>query len=416
QPETTPKDFGPEAKLRQRVMALDIICAVSAVGIVAGILYMMQWDGPGWRFSILANSAVLAVLAIGFFGFRRHVMVRTMMLLVSMFLWVLNELAFGQSSGLHYLLMAVPAIMFYSLGAARWWLVLIFSAAGVTVFLFAELFVPWATGWARTGYVDAFNNIRNSDLSADDILFAMNVIGTQAAMFLTAFSGFYLLEKTERALQAEYARSEALLLNLLPSEIAARLKLEPDKTIADKLPNVAVLFADIVDFTPRAASLAPDQVVSFLSRVFTVFDELAERHGLEKIKTIGDSYMVAAGMPSPVGDPAHRAANMALDMLRVAKDLSDEFPEGLELRIGLHAGPVVAGVIGNRKLFYDVWGETVNTASRMESHGMPGRIQVTKAAFNELKRDYTFAERGMVDIKGVGEIETWWLTGKGHSG
>ncbi|MEM6759858.1 MAG: adenylate/guanylate cyclase domain-containing protein [Pseudomonadota bacterium] len=288
---------------------------------------------------------------------------------------------------------------------------LLFSLAGVTLFLFAELYVPWATGPARTGYAEALQNLRNSELNADDVLFVMNVVATQAAMYLTALSGFYLLEKTERALEAEYARSEALLLNLLPSEIAARLKLEPDQTIADKLPNVAVLFADIVGFTPRAAALPPDQVVDFLNRVFTVFDQLAERHGLEKIKTIGDSYMVAAGMPSPVGDPAHRAANMALDMLRAAKDMSEAFPEGLELRIGLHAGPVVAGVIGNKKLFYDVWGQTVNTASRMESHGEPGRIQVTEQAYDALRHDYSFAERGRIDVKGVGNIETWWLIG-----
>ena len=217
------------------------------------------------------------------------------------------------------------------------------------------------------------------------------------------------VESQREELAAEHARSEALLYSLLPQDIAARLKLEPDSTIADSLPHVAILFADIVDFTPRAASLPPEEVVGFLNRIFSRFDGLAAQHGLEKIKTIGDAYMVAAGMPSPVGDPVHRVASMALDMQKVTKELSPEFSDGLRVRIGLHAGPVVAGVIGNNKLFYDVWGETVNTASRMESQGEPGRIQVTDPAYKELKQDFRFEERGIVDIKGIGQIKTWWL-------
>lgn len=213
-------------------------------------------------------------------------------------------------------------------------------------------------------------------------------------------------------LAVEHAKSEALLYNLLPEEIAARLKREPNRTIADKFPKVAILFADIVDFTPKAATLPPEEIVELLNRIFSAFDELAEKHGLEKIKTIGDAYMVAAGMPSPVGDPIHRAAEMATDMQRTVAKMSPEFSEGLQIRIGLHAGPAVAGVIGNRKLFYDVWGDTVNTASRMESLGEPGRIQVTAAAKQELDQDYQFAPRGTVKIKGIGDLQTWWLIEK----
>ncbi|MEW2915921.1 adenylate/guanylate cyclase domain-containing protein [Ruegeria sp. ANG10] len=180
-------------------------------------------------------------------------------------------------------------------------------------------------------------------------------------------------------LEAEYARSEALLYNLLPEDIAARLKVEPSGTIADKLPQVAILFADIVDFTPRAAKLPPVDVVAFLNKIFSAFDSLAEKHGLGKVKTIGDAYMAAAGMPNPCNDPVHRVAEMALDVQITVAQMSPDFAKGLQIRIGLHAGPVVAGVIGNRKPFYDVWGDTVNSASRMESNGEPGRIQVTSA-------------------------------------
>lgn len=242
---------------------------------------------------------------------------------------------------------------------------------------------------------------------------------TIALFFLMVFFAvnyaFGVADRAQRALEAEHARSEELLYNLLPEDIAARLRLEPDQTIADNLPQVAILFADIVDFTPRAARLPPEQIIDFLNRIFSRFDELAEKHGLEKIKTIGDAYMVAAGMPSPVGNPVKRIAEMALDMQRATQEMSPDFPEGLEVRIGLHAGPAVAGVIGHKKLFYDVWGETVNTASRMESHGEPGRIQVTGPAYEELKADYVFEERGIIDIKGMGEVETWWLLRKPDS-
>lgn len=220
------------------------------------------------------------------------------------------------------------------------------------------------------------------------------------------------VESQREELAIEHARSETLLKNLLPEEIAARLKNEPGSTIADNLPQIAVLFADIVDFTPKAATLPPVELVEFLNKVFSAFDELALRHGLEKIKTIGDAYMVAAGIPSAVSDPVHRVAEMALDMQQSVAAMSSEFGEKLQVRIGLHTGPAVAGVIGNQKLFYDVWGETVNTASRMESYGEPGRIQITPAAKKELDQDYKFAPRGKVDVKGVGVLETWWLTGK----
>jgi adenylate cyclase/guanylate cyclase len=251
---------------------------------------------------------------------------------------------------------------------------------------------------------------RSEDLQTAVRIFAGIVF--MGANFVSVAYSVRRADRAQAALEVEHARSEALLYNLLPEEIAARLKVEPDQTIADSLPKVAILFADIVDFTALTASLPPEQVLGFLNTIFSRFDDLAEKHQLEKVKTIGDAYMVAAGMPSPVGDPVHRIADMALDMRAAAQEMSASFPEGLEVRIGLHAGPVVAGVIGNKKLFYDVWGEAVNTASRMESHGEPGHIQVTGLAYEELRDDYTFDERGILEVKGMGKVETWWLIGK----
>ncbi len=235
-------------------------------------------------------------------------------------------------------------------------------------------------------------------------------LGTLAAGVLILLS--QQVRAAQDALAAEHARSEALLDNLLPTEIAMRLKSAPGEIIADDLPAVTILFADIVDFTPRANSMPPEEVVTFLNSVFTEFDRLTELHGLEKIKTIGDAYMVAAGMPVARADHAEAIADMALDMLAVTRELSARAHQPIEVRIGLHTGSAIAGVIGTQKVFYDVWGDTVNTASRMESQGEIGRIQLTADTKDQLGDGYLFEERGMVEIKGKGRIRTFWLTGK----
>jgi len=219
-------------------------------------------------------------------------------------------------------------------------------------------------------------------------------------------------ENAEIALASEYDRSEALLANLVPAQIAARLKENPGEVIADENAEVTILFADIVDFTPKAARMAPEELVNYLNRIFSAFDALTARHGLEKIKTIGDAYMAAAGMPTARTDHAQAAAEMALDMLETTRRLSADMGETVEVRIGVHTGSAVGGVIGTTKVFYDVWGDTVNTAARMESHGEAGHIQLTTEARTALGSSYTFAPRGSVEIKGKGKIETFWLTGR----
>jgi adenylate cyclase len=210
------------------------------------------------------------------------------------------------------------------------------------------------------------------------------------------------------ALREEQEKAENLLLNILPRSIADRLKDEA-QPIADHFDSASILFADVADFTPWSDRLPPAEVVGYLDHLFSHFDELAERHGLEKIKTIGDCYMVAAGVPTPRSDHARALAFMALDMLDAMRP-HDEFGHlGLELRVGINSGPVVAGVIGRKRFLYDLWGDAVNTASRMESHGTPGRIQITRSTYDLLAGEFECEPRGTIDVKGKGEIEAWYL-------
>jgi class 3 adenylate cyclase len=217
--------------------------------------------------------------------------------------------------------------------------------------------------------------------------------------------------RSRRALALEEEKSERLLLNMVPASLAARLKQTQD-VIADAFPEVTVLFADLVDFTPRSQQIAPEQVVRFLNELFSVFDRLAQRHGLEKIKTIGDAYMVAGGLPDPRPDHAQAAADMALAMREEVARRRDPSGQPLQVRIGIDTGAVVAGVIGTSKFSYDLWGDTVNTASRMESDGVAGHIQVTARTFQCLRDGYRFQRRGSIPVKGKGEMVTYFLLGR----
>jgi guanylate cyclase len=216
------------------------------------------------------------------------------------------------------------------------------------------------------------------------------------------------------ALRGEQARAETLLLNILPRSIADKLKVD-SRTIADQFSAASILFADVVDFTPRSESLAPTEVVDLLDHLFSHFDALADRYGLEKIKTIGDCYMVAAGVPTARPDHARALVLMALDMLEAMHSSDDVGHLGLELRIGINSGPVVAGVIGRKRFLYDLWGDAVNTASRMESQGAPGRIQITRATYELIADEFACEPRGTMAVKGKGEMEIWHVLGRAPS-
>jgi class 3 adenylate cyclase len=225
----------------------------------------------------------------------------------------------------------------------------------------------------------------------------------------------YRLERGERTdyllrqeLATAHERSERLLRNVLPDAIAQRLKMG-EQPIADECPVVSVVFADIAGFTTMSTAMKPAAVLTLLNDVFTRFDDLAAIHGLEKIKTIGDAYMAVAGVPRPVAEPARSAVDMGLAMLGSVAEVTDPSGAPLDVRVGIASGPAVAGVIGTRKFSYDLWGDTVNVASRMESHGVPGFVQVDDATWQLVSGSYTFEDRGTLLVKGKGPMRTWLL-------
>ncbi len=253
-----------------------------------------------------------------------------------------------------------------------------------------------------------------------DPLLAAGAVPLQAELRLTFFVldiggvsivAYAVLQYFVAARERAQQETDRLLHNILPVSIADRLR-GGEQRIADDHPAVTVVFADVAGFTPMARTAGADEVLAILERLFTAFDGLADRYGLEKIKTIGDAYMCVAGAPSPRPDHARAAADMALAMIAETARASVDLGRDLTLRVGIHSGPAMAGVIGQKKFIYDLWGDAVNVASRMETHGVPGRIHVTEAVEAALRDSYDFEERGVVDVKGLGEMRTYFLVGR----
>ena len=274
--------------------------------------------------------------------------------------------------------------------APRW-----FVAFGILVALSALL----------QPYLRASNNLSPAVVA---FFFVMNIIAVGSLVFMMVY---YFVGQKNKYQQ----KSEALLLNILPKEIAAILKNE-SRTIADHYDEASVLFADMVGFTPLSAKLAPVEMVELLNEIFSFFDSLLDKYGVEKIRTIGDSYMVASGVPRGRPDHAQALVRMALEMREYSS--THTFQNGYEVtfRIGINSGSMVAGVIGRRKFVYDVWGDAVNVASRMESHGMGGAIQITKNTYNLIKDEFECQTRGTINVKGKGEMEVWLVVSEKGDG
>jgi len=296
--------------------------------------------------------------------------------------------------GLWGILAPLGALVFGDVGSAtRWYVayVVVFLGSGIAGEVMGPI-PPPLPGWFTS------------------TMLALN-IAVGGAIVFTLLAVFASQRRAAlAALRQEQAKAEDLLLNILPRSIADKLKAETGP-IADHFGSASILFADVVDFTPWSERLPPAEVVGYLDHLFSCFDELAERYELEKIKTIGDCYMVAAGVPTERPDHARALALMALDMVDAMRANEEIGHLGLELRVGINSGPVVAGVIGRKRFLYDLWGDAVNTASRMESHGVAGRIQIARATYELLADEFECEPRGTIEVKGKGEVEAWYLIG-----
>jgi adenylate cyclase len=296
--------------------------------------------------------------------------------------------------GLWGILAPLAALVFSDVrSAVRWYLawVLVFLGSGITGEIIGPVWEPLPSWFTST-------------------MLALNIVVGGAIVFTLLAVFAKQRSAALAALRVEQAKAENLLLNILPRSIADKLKAQT-QPIADQFVSASILFADVVDFTPWSERLQPADVVGYLDHLFSHFDDLAERYGLEKIKTIGDCYMAAAGVPTPRPDHARALALMALDMLEAMRSDDEVGHLGLELRVGINSGPVVAGVIGRKRFLYDLWGDAVNTASRMESQSTPGEIQITRTTYELLKDEFVCRRRGTILVKGKGRMETWYLEG-----
>lgn len=388
------EDDPVELRIQKRMLVM-VSGVVAVIGVIWGILYTIFDERTAALIPFSYSAAVTVSLV--FYGVTgRYRGFRFVQLLLILCLPFVLQLALGGFVGgsaviTWALLAPIGALTMSGRRNAMFWfgayLLLVLAAQAIQPSLQVSNGLP-------RGVITAF--------------FVLNIVAPTGVAF---FALNHLVEEKDRAFQQldeEQEKSERLLLNVLPREIAEVLK-EDDQTIAREYDNISVLFADVVGFTPLTENLPPDALIEVLNDIFSHFDTLVEKYGVEKIHTSGDSYMVASGVPSERADHAVAVAHMALEMSRYRSPLEHRIGRPLEFRLGLSSGPAVAGVIGRSKFQYDVWGDTVNTASRMESQGEPGRIQISESTYELIRDRFVCEHRGIVDIKGKGPMNTWWL-------
>jgi len=385
-----------DQRLQQQLLVAGSLMFILA-GTLWGLAYMILGE-PAAGLIPLFYAVVSALTIAHYRATRRYRFFRFSQLLLILLLPVALQVALGGFVGssavvLWSLISPFGALLFDEPGRAPRWFV-----GFMAVVVGAAIIEP---------RLDITNNLPPPVIV---VFYVANVGAVSLIAFLLLYSFVRQRNLTLGLLRTEQEKSENLLLNILPREIAAILKNE-NRTIADHIEGASILFADMVGFTPMTASMTPIEMVELLNSVFSHFDELVETYGVEKIRTIGDSYMVAAGVPRPRPDHAQVMAAMALDMQAYVHTNPWCVKRQIDFRIGINSGPLVAGVIGRKKFTYDLWGDAVNTASRMESHGEPGRIQITAATYELIRADFICESRGKVNVKGKGEMETWYLLG-----
>jgi adenylate cyclase len=401
EPHVRIQHYAQRAARRQRVLNFSAALAVAVSGIFAAVGFLAQ--PVVWRVQVisLVATAIFAVVPL-LHRFGELVAPLTFFCSAYVVLFI-NCWNVGTGSGTQFFFLVAACLVVLQLGIERIALAGALAAVAAALVITLEFLVPRDTGlqpaWAQS------------------LGFVLTTISACVMVVVTVWYALRDTARAEAAMEVEYERSEALLANMLPASIAERLKDPAHNIIADKYDEASVLFADIADFTEKASDVAPDQLIRFLDRLYSDFDALVDKHGLEKIKVSGDSYMVVSGVPEPRADHVEALADLALDMADTANRLKDSHGHGLPLRIGLATGPVVAGVVGSRRFFYDVWGDAVNVASRMEATDSVGRIQVPEAVYERLKNNFVLQERGSIEVKGKGIMRTWYLVGrKGDTG
>ncbi len=388
--------YPPETQRRLKI--LNMIAALIAV--TTGVYAIQQWqmDFETYKPIILINAALLVMALLLPLLHRFGPITAGITLVICEYIAIVALAAFlGRNTGLHLQLFVPAAAAFVVLGFERLRLIWLITVVGLILHLFI---------WFAFPQDKALLSVEPELIDGIYIQAAITTCGLIAA---TVWYAFNLVEQAR-------GETDALLRNILPTSVVERLKSQPSEPVADTFDDVSVLFADISGFVPLARELGAARVVEVLNHLVSEFDALAAQHGIEKIKTIGDAYMAAAGLPEPSTDHADRLALMALDMLEAVQRLRAERGIEVHMRIGMASGPVMAGVIGTRKFSYDVWGDTVNLAARLEARSTPGRILICPTCRQRLEAGFDFDTMGSIDIKGIGPCETWYVAGpKSHS-
>jgi adenylate cyclase len=381
---------------RQRLLS---VAAAIAAAVTAGFGVMQLVFSSGFGYLGFVNLGTAALFAVIPLLYRFGELVAPLALLTVAYLsmtFLCWRLGTGIGVQFYFVIAAAAAVMV--LGIERIGLAIAAAAIGVSLVIALQFTVPRDTGAEPAWFIT--------------VGFIVNTIAAGVLAVAIVWYGLRQIASAEAAMEQEYARSEALLANILPASIAERLKDRSRSVIADKYDDASILFADIAGYTERASDTSPEELVAFLDTLYTSLDALVTRHGLEKIKTSGDAYIVVSGVPQLRPDHLEALADLALDIAEAVAGLTDSRGRAVPLRIGLASGPVVAGVVGSQRFFYDVWGDAVNVASRMESTAAVGRIQVPQSVYQRLGNRFRFEERGDVDVKGKGVMHTWYLVGR----
>ena len=385
---------GYSAEARRRLKILNVVSYLIAFVTAIYVVHHFFVDFELWKPVIFINLfLVFAALSVPFLHRFSDIAGGLMIAFAELVALFVISAYLGRVSGVHIQYIVFAAAVFVILGLERLRLALFLIVAALALHI---------TVWfAFPGKLD----LTQASLANLDGIYASAAVTTFGLVAATVYYAFRLAERAE-------AETDALLRNILPGSIADRLKEQPGATIAESVEEASVLFADMKGFVALSKHLGPERTVELLNEIVLEFDRLAETHGVEKIKTIGDAYMLAAGVPQPAADHAARCVRMALAMLEAIAKKAQATDRHLELRIGIASGPLIAGVIGAKRLTYDVWGDTVNLAARLENLGEAGRIHISDATAKDVRCSFQLEHRGSIEVRGLGMIDTWFVAGR----